>query len=949
MATILIADDNPINREYLETVLRYAGHEVLHAGDGAVALELAQSRRPDLVITDVLMPVMGGVELADRVREDPRIARTPIIFYTATYRDPEARVLAASCGVDTVLTKPAEPQAILDAVARALGAGPAPRLVPDNAATYPSFLSAKLPESRGELVDLQKRLRRTLDRAVERDDPDAAARQADDVAYSFQLLSLRLTKLLELDLALAAERSCRNVLELFCRLGQDIMHSTYAVAGVLDPSGQRLEHFAAHGLDADVCARFEQADLRAGAIGQVLASGAPLRAHANDSAPSTLGLPDVHPPVRSLLVVPLLVRSAWPRAGWVHFAGHKDGVAYNNEDEQFAVTLAAQLALALGNLAMYEEIQRHAAKLEMEVAERRRAQEELAYRMTHDAVTGLPRLALVTKYLDGAIADAAAAHRRIVVLCLDLDRFHLINEARGRETGDYVLRVVAARLGKLVDGDGFVANAAGDEFVVVVPEDDGRRPFEIAEQARRLIEEPIAHEQGQVFVTCSVGVSCFPDNGDGAQALLWESEAAMRRAKREGRNTVSAFTNAEKRELEERRALGAQLREAIAARQFVLHFQPQISAQDWQIVGFEALVRWQHPELGLLGPDRFIPIAEQLGLIVEIGNLVVAGVCAQIRAWREAGVNDFLVSVNVSTAQVQRPGFVAQIRDALAEYAVPPGCLELELTESALAQRVEEVAGTMRALRALGTKIALDDFGTGYSSLQYLRHFNVDRLKIDQSFVRDIATDASSAGICRAVITLGHQFGMSVMAEGVETAAQVGYLLRNGCDYFQGYYFSRPVSAAQALELLRHRYLTRDAIVPREDRRTLLLVDDEENVLRALSRALRRDGYEILTATNAQDAFELLARNDVQVIISDQRMPGVSGTEFLSRVKEMYPQTVRMVLSGYTDLTAVTEAINRGAIYKFLTKPWNDSELRAQIRDAFRMRETQSQARAASP
>src|SRR5581483_5011209 len=313
----------------------------------------------------------------------------------------------------------------------------------------------------------------------------------------------------------------------------------------------------------------------------------------------------------------------------------------------------------------------------------------------------------------------------------------------------------------------------------------------------------------------------------------------------------------------------------------------------------------------------------------------------------DLGVRDFTVWSNVSAPQLQRPDFVDKIRASIVGWDLPPGYIELELTEGAMTENVESVATAMRQLKTLGVKIALDDFGTGYSSLNYLRHFPADKLKIDQSFVRDITSDAGSAGICRTIISLGHQLGMSVLAEGVENAAQVGYLLRNECDYFQGNYFSRPVAPAKALDLLRHRYITQDAVLQRPKEQTLLLVDDEENILRALTRALRRDGYRILTATSAREGLELLARNNVQVIVSDQRMPETSGTEFLSQVKQMYPETVRMVLSGYTDLTAVTDAINRGAIYKFLTKPWNDEELRTQIRDAFRIAHRQERAKSA--
>jgi ActR/RegA family two-component response regulator len=278
---------------------------------------------------------------------------------------------------------------------------------------------------------------------------------------------------------------------------------------------------------------------------------------------------------------------------------------------------------------------------------------------------------------------------------------------------------------------------------------------------------------------------------------------------------------------------------------------------------------------------------------------------------------------------------------------VPARHIELELTEKMMIGNVQRVIGTMRALKALGVKIALDDFGTGYSSLNYLRQFPIDTLKIDQSFVHDISSDAGAAGICRAIIALGHQLGMIVLAEGVETAAQVGYLRRNECDRFQGFYFSKAVTSAQALVMLDHRYMSHEGLALQQESHSLLLLDDEENILSALNRVLRRDGYRIFTATSVGQALDILARNNVEVILSDQRMPEISGTEFLSMVKEMYPNTVRMMLSGYTDLAAVTEAINRGAIYKFLIKPWNDEDLRTQIREAFRMHESQLAAKPA--
>jgi diguanylate cyclase (GGDEF)-like protein/PAS domain S-box-containing protein len=573
-----------------------------------------------------------------------------------------------------------------------------------------------------------------------------------------------------------------------------------------------------------------------------------------------------------------------------------------------------------------------------DVTERRQTEAELAHSLTHDSTTGLPRFVLLEEYLHTAFVEAAAHDGRVIVFYIDIDRFNTINETRGRAVGDQVLRSVAERLCAMIGDDGRVAHVAGDEFAIVL-KDPARAQdqVEIGESIRNRIEAPIPVDHHPVYATCSIGVSCFPDNSSSPEELLRQAESGMLRAKREGRNAVVSFANEYKQELDERLSLGLKLRDALRDEQFVLHYQPRIDGQDWRVCGFEALLRWQNPELGLLPPARFLPVAEDLGIMVDIGRFVLDSACKQARDWIDGGAENFTISINVSPVQMQRSVFVDEVSMALKRWSLPAHYVELELVESMMAGNIHRVIGTMRALKSLGVTISLDDFGTGYSSLNYLRRFPIDTLKIDQSFVQDISTDAGAAGICRAIITLGHQLGMKVVAEGVETAAQVGYLRRNECDYFQGFFFGKAVSAAQALEILRRSYLPQAELEQHLDASTLLLVDDEANILQALTRVLRREGYRILTANGGDEALDVLGRNDVQVIISDQRMPGVSGTELLSKVKEMYPHTVRMVLSGYTDLAAITDAINEGAIYKFLTKPWNDEELRQQVRDAFRI------------
>ncbi|MEO8802259.1 MAG: EAL domain-containing protein [Rudaea sp.] len=939
MTMILVVDDRAINREFLATLFVYSGYEVVQAADGIQALEMTRERHPDLVITDVLMPRMDGVEFADRLRQDPDLAHTPVIFYTATFRLHEAKILAETCHVVAVIAKPAEPQEILDVVSKTLGTTPAtalPHALPPTNA-HQRKNGASLPGYLRKLITERKRWRNADARKVDSARASAGTKGPLPGEQSFHVLTLQLAALLEFDLTLGLERDPQRMVELLCRAASDILHSRYAAVAILDSEGNALHHWAAQGFDEEIRVQFASIDPRAGIFADVITSGQPCLLH-DPQRVLPLGLPGFHPPISSLLAVPIAMHSVSAIQGWLYVADKRDGQPFVREDEQLATTISAQFALTFGNFTLYDEVQQHAVKLEIEVQQRRRAQEELAYRINHDQTTGLPRFALIENYLQIDFVEASAQGGRVMVFYLDIDRFHTINETRGRKVGDEVLRTVAARLTAMIGSRGHLAHVAADEFVFTLRDSSSAQDqVEFGETIRALIEEPMDLEHQRVYVTCSIGVGCFPDNGVSPLELLRQAEAAMRQAKNEGRNAVVAFANEQKLALEERQSTGMRLRDAIHDHQFVLQYQPQISGRDWQILGFEALVRWQSPEFGLLLPARFLGIAEELGLIIEIDSFVLESACRQVREWLDAGAQDFCISVNVSTMQLQRPEFVAEVRAVLDRYNVPARCIELELTEHMMVGNVHRVIATMRALKILGVKIALDDFGTGYSSLNYLRQFPIDTLKIDQSFVQDISSDSSAAGICRAIINLGHQLGMTALAEGVETAAQVGYLRQNECDNFQGFYFSKAVTAEQAFVMLKHRYMEHAGLSQRQDIRTLLLVDDEENILSAVNRVLRRDGYRIFTANSAEEAFDILARNEVEVILSDQRMPGVSGTEFLSKVKDMYPRTVRIMLSGYTDLNAVTEAINRGSIYKFLIKPWDDEDLRAQIRAAFRV------------
>ena len=572
-----------------------------------------------------------------------------------------------------------------------------------------------------------------------------------------------------------------------------------------------------------------------------------------------------------------------------------------------------------------------------DLSQLRRSEAQLDRLAHYDPLTGLPNQTLIQSRLEHAIERARRHGNRIGLLHIDLTQFKLVNDSLGHRQGDDLLRAAAGRLSGRVRKEDTLGRLGSDEFMLVLESMEG--PHEAAEVARDLIAAlalPFPSPGGrEVFLWASIGISVHPDDGDDAVALMHAAEVAMYRAKERGRGRFCFYIADMNADALTMLGLEADMQRAVERRELVLHYQPKVDLHTGAIVGAEALLRWRR-DGAPLSPGAFIPLAEKTGLIVPMGAWVVDEACRQMRAWQAEGFSDLRLAVNVSACQFRDEGFEAMVADALARHDIGPGRLELELTESMLMDNPAATARLLERLRGRGLKLSLDDFGTGYSSLSRLGRFPLDALKVDQSFVRDIVTDPDAAGIVSAIISLAQKMRLEVVAEGVETEAQLGYLARQGCDQIQGFLFSRPVPAEEFAALLRAGKSLPVAGEGQERQRTLLLVDDEPHVLSALRRMLRNEGYRILTAESAQQGLEILAMHDVQVILSDQRMPGMRGTEFLGRVKELYPDTVRIVLSGFAELETIIEAVNRGAIYKFLTKPWEEDLLRTHIRDAFR-------------
>jgi len=440
----------------------------------------------------------------------------------------------------------------------------------------------------------------------------------------------------------------------------------------------------------------------------------------------------------------------------------------------------------------------------VDITERRQHEAELEYQASHDSLTGLPNRSLLHDRIEQAIVRARRDSKRVAVVFVDLDHFKLINDSLGHHIGDRLLLEVADRLMTCIRNHDTVARQGGDEFVLVLTEQhDADETLTIVNRLLEVISQPWVNDGQEYGLSCSIGISCYPQDGDDPDALLRCADTAMYKAKASGRSTFHVYTPELNQVISERLELENSLRHALERDEFRVYYQPRIEVASSRIIGAEALIRWDCPGKGIIPPDSFISIAEETGLIIPIGQWILQEACRQNSAWQQAGLPPISVSVNLSPIQFRHAGLVQSVAAALQQANLDPACLELELTESFVMHDAERINIAMQSLKALGVDIAVDDFGTGYSSLSYLKRFPVDRLKVDKSFVRDIDSDPDDAAIVRAIITLGHALGLKVVAEGVETRAHLEFLQQHGCDELQGYYFSRPVPAAEMEALLR--------------------------------------------------------------------------------------------------------------------------------------------------
>ena len=840
-ARILVVDDEPVNVQLLEYLLKTTGYEnVSSTYDPRQVVALHLKHRYDLIILDLHMPGMDGFDVMEALKPLESDSWLPVLVVTA---EPDKKLAALEAGARDFIGKPFDTVEVMTRIRNLLEV----RLLHRESLDYGSQLEREVRERTAELARFRGAMDATPDALFLID--TATMAMVDVSEGACRMLGFSRDALLRID-PVALGLATRHQLER--HLGE---------AAATKGAGE------------------EDADEDEGDIVETEL----LRAGGEGSVP---------------------VEISWKL--------HQPEAGHN----------AHRMLIAVAR----------------DISERLQAQERLRHAASYDALTGLPNRTLFFENLRDTIELAQDKNWRVAVLCITLDRFKVINDTLGTRSGDELLRQFSTRLVRCVKVRDSVGRLGGDEFALILtmPREQ-QDAVNMANDVRESLRLPFDLHGQQAALTASIGIAMYPDDTVEPGALVKYADTAMVRAKEAGRDGYRFFTAGMNVQVLARLDLELALRSALEGGEFVLHYQPKMELNTGRIAGTEALLRWHRPGYGLVYPAEFVPVMEETGLVVRVGDWIIDEACRQIAAWNAAGVRDVRVAVNVSSRQFVEGDLEGVVRSALERHGVEPGLLELELTESALMSNAEHTTEVLERLKALGIRIAIDDFGTGYSSLAYLKRFPIDKLKIDIAFVRDIVNNPDDAAIALAIISMAHSLHMQVVAEGVETRAQMAYLRRHRCDQIQGFYFSRGLPADElAAMVLSNRAKPEETQAPDDKVQTLLIVDDDPNVLSALHRLFRRDGYRVLTASSPAEGFELLALYHVHVILCDQRMPVMSGTEFLSKVKEMYPETIRIILSGYTGVDSVLDSINRGAIYRFYTKPWDDLQLRDNIRLAFR-------------
>ena len=686
--TILIIDDTPANLGVVAQNLEENDCEILVAQDGEEGLKRAALAQPDLILLDVMMPGIDGIETCRRLKASEATRAIPVIFMTAL-ADVADKVAGFAVGGVDYVTKPFQVEELLARVNTHLA----------------------LCAIQQELAAQNRRLGEEV--AVRR--KAEAALQLSEVRYR----------------------------RLFETAKDGILLLDFSTARVIDANPMLAKMFG-----------YDAAALR----GQVFHEIEPFRS-----------VPDCRVALADL------------QASGVAFADH--WALSTGENIRIDVEFVGSVYVMDGAKVIQCNFR--------DITDRKKAEARIQYMALHDALTGLPNRTLLEDRLNQIITRAGRNEKKAAVLLLDLDHFKVINDSLGHHIGDRLLEIMATRLREGLRASDTAARLGGDEFVIVLAEiNEVAEAALVARKILKLLVEPFVVDGNTLHVGGSIGISSYPADGTDPGTLVRAADTAMYDAKRKGRGTFRFYTAELNEAAQSRLRLANDVRHACVRGEFALHYQPQIEAQSGAVTGVEALLRWYHPEQGLIGPGQFIPLLEEIGLIVDVGQWVLKTACLQSAKWTREGLPPIRMGVNVSATQFYRGDIVRMVEEVLQETGLDPASLELELTESLTLDDTETTIKIMHDLKRLGVQLSLDDFGTGWSSLAYLRRFPLDRIKIDRSFIREVASDATAAAVAQSIMSLAQNLGLGCIAEGVETAEQRNYLQGQQCAEFQGWLFS---------------------------------------------------------------------------------------------------------------------------------------------------------------
>jgi diguanylate cyclase (GGDEF)-like protein/PAS domain S-box-containing protein len=733
--TILLIDDKPEQLSALTLMLGTEGFHVAIAKSGAQALKTAPALRPDLILLDMTMPRMDGIETCRRLKALNGISDVPVLFMSSMSDGNEhdyggERIVALAAGGADVIHKPLEIEEVLARIHMHLAVRATQELFTEQGEQLQNELQNEIrlrQQAEAELKAARAQLQKDVD---DRKEMERILREKES----------RMRRLYEANLI-----------------------------GIIfaEPDGSTID---ANDAFLKIIG-YTREDLRAGRI------------HWRDLTPpeyqdvSSRGMEE------------------FKRTGSTTY------------EKEYLRKDGTRVPVLVGMARMDDSADIGAAFV-LDLTERKRAEERIRYMADHDSLTELPNRTLFRDRLQQAMTHAHRTHAKVAVLFLDLDDFKNINDSLGHEIGDRLLQMVATRLRECVREDDTVARLGGDEFVLSLPLQNGNGDAAlVAHKALHALDLPFECDGHELHLSSSIGISVYPDDGDDVDTLMRTADTAMYHAKAKGRSNYQFFTPALNRAAQRRLSLTNALRRALIRNEFELHYQPQVNVENGNIISAEALLRWNKASKHAVSCNEYIRVAEETGIILQLGEWVLREACKQLKHWHGLGYKDMMMAVNLSPRQFYQPDFQNRIRGILDEEGLEPESLDLEITEGTLMQCSEDNLSTLHSLSDMGIKLSVDDFGTGYSSLAYLQRFPVDALKIDRSFVSGIGEDRNDTTLVEAIISMAHSLRLNVLAEGVETKTQRNFLLSQGCRSAQGFYYSVPVTPDAFTGMLKQQQM----------------------------------------------------------------------------------------------------------------------------------------------